>query len=442
MAIKNRTLSVVTFLIFLASALSSSALAQREEMKVANDVKELQEQLSAASFDKRDEAEKQIIEIGTEALDFIADPSTEFEEDVNTRLTRIRKKLEQVAIEEAISPSKITLLGEMSLKKAFDGIKRQTGNSIKLAEGYDPEFLNKKKITLDLEDATFWTAFADIQSRGGIDSVTYGGEPGHAIVVPKGVADPTKVDKAVVAVEPPNDQSGIFRIRVSGISSAKNLLKPELDYTRVDLEVQWEPRLTPISIDMPMSTVKILDVDGNELKVSNPDQVLSGTVQAGINQVEMSVVLENIDREVKTIGEVTGRLKCVLPGRREKFRFPPVGGIEDEPSVSKAGITVQYLGFEQNEDLFAVNLRVGMEDKNQKFESHLGWLYDNPLYQINDAGKKEPSIGHQGGDLDEGGVQIQYFFIEDPTEFGLLYESPGAIVSVGADFSLKDIPLP
>ena len=132
----------------------------------------------------------------------------------------------------------------------------------------------------------------------------------------------SKVDKAVVAVEPPNDQSGIFRIRVSGISSAKNLLKPELDYTRVDLEVQWEPRLTPISIDMPMSTVKILDVDGNELKVSNPDQVLSGTVQAGINQVEMSVVLENIDREVKTIGEVTGRLKCVLPCRPPSFGRP------------------------------------------------------------------------------------------------------------------------
>lgn len=441
MAIKNRTLSVVTFLIFLASALSSSALAQREEMKVANDVKELQEQLSAASFDKRDEAEKQIIEIGTEALDFIADPSTEFEEDVNTRLTRIRKKLEQVAIEEAISPSKITLSGEMSLKTAFGEIKRQTGNSIKLAEGYDPAFLDKKKITLELEDATFWTAFEDILARSGLQSVVYGGEPGHAIVVPKEAVDPTKIDKAVGAIPPPNDQSGIFRIRVSGVSSAKNLLRPELDYTRVDLEVQWEPRLTPISIDMPMSKFKILDVDGKELKVSNPDQVLSGTVQAGINQVEMSVVLENIDRDVKTIGKVTGRLECVLPGRREKFRFPPVGDIEGEPSVSKAGITVQYLGFEENEDLFAVNLRVALE-KDGKFESHHGWIYDNPLFQVDDAGKKESSVGHQGGGLDEDGVQIQYLFIEDPTKFGLLYESPGAIVSLPAEFSLKDIPLP
>ena len=75
-------------------------------------------------------------------------------------------------------------------------------------------------------------------------------------------------------------------------------------------------------------------------------------------------------------------------------------------------------------------------------ESHLGWLYDNPMYLIDEAGKKMESVGHQGGDFDEDGVQLQYFFVDDPKNFGLLYESPGAIVSVPADFSLKDIPLP
>jgi len=323
----------------------------------------------------------------------------------------------------------------------FSVIKRQSGNSIKLAEGYDPEYLNKK-ISLELKDASFWTVFAEVQSRGGLQSVVYGGEPGHATVVPKPVANPDMVDKAVANVPPPSDQSGIFRIRVSGVSSAKNLLQPGLDYTRVDLEIQWEPRLNPISIDMPLSKVKVLDIDGNELKVSNPQQVLSGTVQAGVNQVELSLTLQNVNRKIAKIGEVTGRLDCVLPGRREKFRFPLVADIEGQPTISKAGISVQYLGFEQNEDLFAVNLRVSMETGEEAFESHLGWLYDNPLFQIDEAGKKESSIGHQGGDFAEQGVEIQYFFIEDPTKFGLLYESPGAIVSVGADFTLKEIPLP
>ena len=427
-------------LVMIFSWCCCSVHGQTEEMAVADDVTAWQKQLEAASFEDRDKAEAEIIKIGSAALDHIADPSEDFEEDLNERLIRIRKKLEKVAIQEAISPSKITLSGEMSLKQAFAGVKKQSGNVIALAEGYDPAFLNKK-ITLDLKEASFWTAFAEIQSRGGLSSDAYGSVPGQATVIPNAGVDPAMVDKAVTAVPPPLDESGIFRLRVSGVSSAKNLLRPGVDYTRVDLEIQWEPRLTPISIDMPMSKLKLFDENGKELKISNPEAVLSGTVQQGINQIEMSLTLENVDREIKKIGEVKGRLECILPGRREKFRFPSIGDIEGEPQLSKAGITVKYLGYEQNEDLYAINLLVAME-ANEEFDSHLGWIYDNPLFLINDAGEKEPSIGHQGGGVDERGVHIQYFFVDDPKELGLLYESPGAIVPLPADFSLKDIPLP
>lgn len=436
-----KSIKYAAVLLLISFAFQAASMAQTEEMQISNDVESLQEQLESVSFTERDAAEKQIVELGPDALDFISDPSSEFEEDFNNRLTRIRKKLEQIAIEKATSPTKINLTGKMTLKSAFASIKKQTGNSITLAEGYDPVFL-EKTIKLDHQDATYWTVFADIQARGGVESVVYGGEPGQAVVVPSAVVDPANVDKAVAVVPPPIDQSGIFRMRVSSVSSARNLLKPELNYTRVDIEIQWEPRLTPISIDLPMSKVKVLDVDGKEIKLSNPEQVLSGTVQAGVNQVEMSIQLENVDREVKAIGEVKGRLECVLPGRREKFRFPTVSEIEDKPTISKAGISVQYLGFEENEDLFAVNLRVAMEPGNGKLESHLGWVYDNPLFQVNDAGKKEQSVGRQGGAMGEDGLHLQFLFIEDPTNFGLLYESPGAIVSVPADFTLKDIPLP
>jgi len=416
--------------------------AQTEEMAVADNVRDFQEQLKSANFDERDEAEAEIIKLGSSALDHIADPSEDFEEDFNKRLIRIRKTLEKVAVQEAISPSKITLSGEMTLKQAFAKVKSQTGNVIALAEGYDPAFL-EKKITLDLKDASFWTAFTDILSRGGLDSNMYGGVPGQATVIPRAPVDPAMVDKAVAAPKKaPLDESGIFRLRVTNVSSARNLLKPELDYTQVNLEIQWEPRLTPISIDMPLSKIKVFDEDGNELKVSNPEQVISGLVQPGINQVEMALVLENVDRDIKKIGEVTGRLDCILPGRREKFRFPPIGEIEGNPKLSKAGITVQYLGVEENEDLFAVGLLVSMETEGEEMQSHLGWIYDNPLFLINDAGQKEPSIGHQGGGVDETGVQIQYFYVDDPQKLGLLYESPGAIVPLPAEFGLKDIPLP
>ena len=197
-------------LVMIFSWCCCSVHGQTEEMAVADDVTAWQKQLEAASFEDRDKAEAEIIKIGSAALDHIADPSEDFEEDLNERLIRIRKKLEKVAIQEAISPSKITLSGEMSLKQAFAGVKKQSGNVIALAEGYDPAFLNKK-ITLDLKEASFWTAFAEIQSRGGLSSDAYGSVPGQATVIPNAGVDPAMVDKAVTAVPPPLDESGIFR---------------------------------------------------------------------------------------------------------------------------------------------------------------------------------------------------------------------------------------
>ena len=115
----------------------SPTLAQSEEMAVADKVSDLEEQLSSTSIDKRDEAEKEIIAFGSKALDFLGDPSPDLEDDLNARLTRIRKALEKVAIDEAVTPSKITLSGEMTIQEALEQIKSQSGNIIEMAEGYD-----------------------------------------------------------------------------------------------------------------------------------------------------------------------------------------------------------------------------------------------------------------------------------------------------------------
>ena len=328
----------------------------------------------------------------------------------------------------------------MTLRTAFERVKKQTGNVIALGEGYDEELL-KKEVSLDLKEASFWTALADISTRGGLDTLAYSGVVGQTTVVPKPPVDPTMMDKEVAIAPVPVDESGIFKIRVTKVNTYSNLAQPQLNYTSLYLEIQWEPRLTPISIDLPLESVKILDENGKEIEVSNPTEVLSGRVQMGVNQIEMPLRIKSVDRSIASIKSIEAKLECVLPGRREKFRFGEIAGIDGEPKVSRAGVTVQFLGIEQNEDLHVVNLRVGMESEGA-LESHLGWIYDNPLFLVGEGGKKNPSIGHQGGDMDEDGVLIQYFFVDDPSNFELLYESPGAIVSVPAEVKIENVLLP
>lgn len=410
-------------------------------MKAIDQITALQKQLDSGSFDERDQAEQELVKLGPVVLDHLADPSKDFSSDKIQRLIRIRKKLEQAAIRQATTPSKITLSGTMTVKQAIDGIKSQTDNMLGLAEGYDDAVL-EKEITLDLTDATFWTAAKEVMSRGGFQQVVYGAMPGQLTINPLPPLDPAAVDQAGVVPVIPRDDSGIFSTRVASVSSARNLARPELNYTRIELVIQWEPRLNPISIEMPLSEVEVLDDQGNKLELSNTEGVVSGLVQAGVSQVEMSLTLKHVPRKIKGIKSLTAKLDCVLPGRREKFRFDELGSIEGEPSISKAGIRVHYLGFEMNEDLFGVNIRLQMEDPETKLESHLQWLYDNPMFLVDESGQRKPSIGQQGGGMDEDGMRLQYFFIEDPTSLSMLYESPGAIVSVPATVTLQNIDLP
>lgn len=412
---------------------------QTEEVEYAEELEKLQLQLDSASIPERDEAEKKIIGLGVGVLDYLEGPSKNYTTDRNTRLKKIRKALESLAVKAVVSPTKITLSGEMTVKEAFMEIEVQSGNRIGVAEGTD-EGLLAKKVTLDLKESSFWESANQICDKANLQLTTYGGEPGQLTVA--GIRmGPEDIDQASDK-RLPHGESGIFSVTVTSISSAKNFSNPELDYTQVDFIISWEPRLEPISIELKRDTVKITDENGKPIELPDKTGVLSAIISPGSNYVEMSLTLPRLGRDVRAIGSIAAELECMLPGRREKFRFDDLGEIEGEPSVAKAGLVVSYLGIEQNEDLFGVNIRVSMEDENEELESHLEYLYDNPIYIVDDVGQKESSIGRQGGDYDGKGLVLQYFFAEDPSKKGLLYESPGAIVEVPAKFEIKQIALP
>ena len=435
-----KNLALICVVLFgLFAAFPQVACSQTEEVQYAEELGKLQLELDSASISERDAAEEKILALGTDILDYLESPSRDYTSDRNERLKRIRKKLEKVAVQEVVTPTKITISGEVTLKQAFNAIEEQSGNRIALIEGAGE--IVGKKIKLELKDASFWEAANEICDKASLQMVSYGGsEPGQQTVMPR-VVNPDDIDKASDA-RPPHGSSGIFSISVNSVSAARNFAHPELNYTQVDLTIFWEPRLEPISIELKKETVAITDEAGKPIEIRDKEGVSSAIVQPGTNHVEMSLTLPGLHRDVKSIGSITAQLDCILPGRREKFRFDKIGELEGEPSISKAGLVVSYMGIEQNEDLYGVNIRVSMEDPNEELESHLEYLYDNPIFLVNDVGQKEDAIGRQGGEYDGTGLVVQYFFAEDPAKMGLLYESPGAIVEVPAKFEIKRIALP
>ena len=119
----------------------------------------------------------------------------------------------------------------------------------------------------------------ELLGKTGLAVDPYGGEPNTLKLVPAG--DPNQANPAG-APKPgsvPTVYSKIFQLQANTIVSAMNLANPAQSYTDLGLVVRWEPRLRPISVDMAMSSVKVIDEFGDPVKIAQPERVIYGMVQ-------------------------------------------------------------------------------------------------------------------------------------------------------------------
>lgn len=422
---------------------------QEEEMKVVEQINELQKKLDSPDISEQDRAEKELVKVGTVVLDVLQNPSTDYTTQKNERLTRIRKKLEELAIKENTSASSFSFQGKTTLQEALISLRRQTGNKISIRDGL-ADVYGSTELELDLDEVPFWQAVAEILEQGKCSIDAYSGEPGSLTIVPSadhpahaepGVGGPAG---AVKKKRPkvPRDAEGLFDISVSSVSCYTNLENPATNYTQLNLRLRWEPRIQPISIDLPCKEMKLIDEFDNVVPVSNSETVLSGLVQAEVSELEFSLPLTLIERDIAEIKSFSCQIDAVLPGRVETFKFEKLGEVEDSISQSKSGVVVTYEGFDQNEELFGMNVKFGFEEGAGEVDSHLNWIYDNEVYLENKDGEIFPNFGQNTRSKDETGITIQYLFDFDPSEYTLVYKSPAAIARIPVKVVITKIPLP
>lgn len=448
----NRKLSFITvgltLLIFLTTPSLDrgqwQACGQEEEMKIVDDINELQEKLAAPNIAAQDEAEAELIKMGSVVLDHLESPNENFTTAKNERLVRIRNKLEEQALRENTTASSVTITGKTTMAEALKMIRRQTGNKIAIREGLD-DIYGATELELELDKAPFWIAVDKVLHAGEFSIDPYGGEPGTLTVIPnqEHPAHGGNLDGVKNKIfDVPRDAAGLFDVSVSNVSCYSNFENPATSYTNMNLRIRWEPRIRPISIDLPCEKMKLIDEFDGPISVSNAEAVLSGMVQPEVSELEFSVPLQLIERDIAEIKSFECQIDAVLPGRTETFRFDKLGEIEESESISKSGVIVTYEGFTQNEDLYGVNVTFGFEEGAGEVDSHLSWIYDNEVYLENSAGEIFPDFGQNTRRQDESGLTIQYLFDFDPSDYTLVYKSPAAIARIPVTVVVKKIPLP
>jgi hypothetical protein len=423
------------------------------DMELIERVAFLQRELEAPELSRRDAAEKELLQHGVRVLDYLEPTTPKTPTDAVERTNRVRQALEKIAVASVTKASLVTLKGSMSVRKALEKIRQQTKNDIAMPDT-TPDVFRDREIELDLENSTFWEAVAIVMEKGDLVVDPYAGLPGQLRVTPTnaariaaanpGAVDPTQKPEQANAEspEPPRSVSGIFDTLVTQVTSSRNLTNPALNYCNIRVTVRWEPRVTPISIDLPFSSLKAVDEFDNPIKIANQDGVLSGMVLPEVPELEFSIPIALVDRQIENIQSLDAIIDAVLPGRVETFRFKNIGNVAAGTSQTKAGAIVTFGGISKNEDLYGVTVGLKFDEGHNALESYQNWVRNNRLYLEDPQGEKFEWLADDLVSQSNNEVVIRYYFEQDPKKTTLVYKTPAAIVKIPVKITLKNIPLP
>ena len=292
--------------------------------------------------------------------------------------------------------------------------------------------MQQTKIDLELEKVSFWQAMNQLEAKAKLRVSPFGGTAGQIQLIPAENNPPAI----------PMDANGIFQISVLQISSRRNLENPELDYCGLRIRVRWEPRLAPITLAIPASSITVIDEFDDKVLLPNPTATFSASVQPEIPEVEFSIPIGLVDRQIEKIAQLEATLNAVMPGRSESFEFRRIGRLESGYKQSKAGVSVSLHGIEKNEELYGVLVKYSFDESGDALESHMSWIFENPLKLVDKDGKEYLPLAKESAGRKGSSASIRYYFGEDPSAMTLKCETPAAIVSTEVKIMLKDIPLP
>lgn len=392
-------------------------------------VRLLLRQLNADELAQRDQAERDLLAIGTKVLDYLPPELEGQSAELKERMTRVRIALETMTAGEVTKPLSLHLKGEFDLPQLLDNVRQQT-NNVTLAAIAD-----QKRISVDWEGVSYWAAMDEVMDRL---ELTIDNDQSRGVVLTSAVDRASRRTWA--------SYHGAFRVSPTRLQYARDLTSSLPAQLQFSLQLEWEPKLRVIRLDLPLDGVEIL----------NPsDPTIKHTVGAEGEKVGFGVTNErsgaranfawpNLDAwETKTV-DLQGKFNLLVAGREETFRFENLKtAIEKKQLIEKSGIKVQVEEVSYDEHLMLLKLGIQFSDAKQSLESHFGWIYQNQIEIRDREGQTHGYLTIESGGSREHGLSLIYIFdrFEDLDGLQLIYRSPGILIETEVPFRMDGIPL-
>jgi hypothetical protein len=440
---------------FLAAGVALAQPQQALKPDLRDEVRRLVQQLDARQLDQRQAAQQQLIEMGPDILPHLPEPRPRMSAEMREGILSVRSVLEVQAAHSAVNASRVTL--EVRDKPVLDVLQelaRQTGNRIVDFRDFRGQPKRNPPVTVSFAKVTFWEVLDEVLGQAGLAVYSYAiddeGEPLRGVAIVNRATPPAGEDKRT-------DYQGAFRFEPLHVITRRGLRDPAQNGLELEIEVAWEPRLTPVSLKVLYDSFACLDDRGQPLALEvageREIEMHSGTV--GSFPVRYGLP----DPQARQLQTLQGKIEGLIPGGRETFRFDKLAAAKNQRQ-KKAGATVilervrKINPRQQDQDLideqpagniWEVRIRVQFETSGVALESHLmDWVTENEARLVDPQGKtiewatmeKTREVG------DEFGVAYLFGLDDDIAGYTFQYKTPVALLKKQIPFQFKEIPLP
>ncbi len=420
---------VCLFALLVSLAIPRFGNSQEASDELKSDLLEWVDQLDAGSLADRKAAEKSLIEAGPDALPYLPESKAGISVEAAERLSRVRKTLESKRTKMETEEDKVVIdLKDVSnLDEALEAISRDSGIEFEY-EG--DKSVAVKSVSTPL---SFWHAVDLVLDQSNLDINFYGGDRETLLIVPRNPDRPSRVDSAAY--------TGIYRIEPTLVTSRRHLSQPDMSGLNVNVEISWEPRLTPIGLTIPIQQLTGRLDDKEMLTPQASGETIDIATNSDIAFSEFYLPMKLPAGRPKKIESLSGVIRALMPGKQQTF---DLSLMDQNASKSIDSMTVQIEAIRPNGPLHQIRVAVELKNADRSLESHRHWILENQVYVKRKDGSRADHLGYEVYRQTESGVGIGYLFDLGETvgDSRLIYQSPTAVVPNEVPFVIQDIPLP
>lgn len=426
-------LIVVVAAICLVTAGQNIDAQQPESGAMRRRVEELVKQFDANTLSERTRAERELLEIGADALPYL--PSSDLIDSVSARetLRRLRVEMERRAARDSSEASRVTLSGDFELAALIKEVEKQTKNRLVMAS---ESGLKLPRLNVTWERNPFWTAVDELCRRGGL-SWSFSKDQSTIQIRPV----PREKAKELAF-----QTAGAFRIAIESIEIRPVFGDDTQRLLRLNGRIAVEPRLRPLFLSMAAKSLTAVDEKQQVLAPWNEEAKYEIPAGDGAHEVGIQWDFRLPASRTPTRVSLRGELRCELAAARERVVFDAKslvkGAIKRRGGVT---IRIRQVDIERNAGRpidAEVGVTVSYDTGGPAFESHRAWMFYNAAYFETATGERVDFLDNDTAQQADGAVAIDYRWKEvllQADSFRFVYEAPTLIMNVPITVDISDI---